>query len=64
MDGNQQGDPAKAAAAIITAVESPEPPGFLLLGPDALALYRYIAEQRADEIATWEQLSAGTDLDS
>ncbi|AGZ52831.1 oxidoreductase [Mycobacterium kansasii] len=64
MHGNQQGDPAKAAAAIITAVESPEPPGFLLLGPDALALYRYIAEQRANEIATWEQLSAGTDLDS
>ncbi|KZS70091.1 short-chain dehydrogenase/reductase [Mycobacterium kansasii] len=64
MDGNQQGAPAKAAAAIITAVESPEPPGFLLLGPAALALYRYIAEQRADEIATWEQLSAGTDLDS
>ena len=40
MHGNQAGDPAKAGAAIITAVESSEPPAFLLLGPDALALYR------------------------
>src|SRR5246500_5453088 len=32
MDGSQAGDPAKAASAIIAAVESNEPPGFLLLG--------------------------------
>lgn len=64
MDGNQQGDPVKAATAIVAAVESPEPPGFLLLGPDALMIYRYIAEQRANEIGTWEQLSAGTNFDS
>ncbi|KAA1248778.1 SDR family NAD(P)-dependent oxidoreductase [Mycobacterium simiae] len=64
MDGTQAGDPAKAAAAIVAAVESPEPPAFLLLGPDALMAYRYIAEQRAKEVATWEQLTVGTDLDS
>jgi NAD(P)-dependent dehydrogenase (short-subunit alcohol dehydrogenase family) len=64
MDGNQAGDPAKAAAAIITAVDSGDPPGFLLLGPDALAAYRYIADGRANEIAAWEQLSAGTDFDA
>jgi len=64
MDGNQAGDPAKAASAIIEAVESNEPPGFLLLGPDALALYRYVTDARADEIAKWEQVSASTDLDS
>ncbi|ORV66799.1 oxidoreductase [Mycobacterium gastri] len=64
MHGNQQGDPAKAAAAIITAVESPKPPGFLLLGPDALMAYRYIADTRANEIAEWEELTAGTNLDS
>ena len=39
MDGNQAGDPAKAGAAIIAAVESDQPPAFLLLGPDALAAY-------------------------
>jgi NAD(P)-dependent dehydrogenase (short-subunit alcohol dehydrogenase family) len=64
MDGNQAGDPAKAASAIIEAVESNEPPGFLLLGPDALALYRYVTDARAEEIAKWEQVSASTNLDS
>ena len=64
MDGNQAGDPAKAAAAIIAAVESGDPPGFLLLGPDALAAYRYVAEARAGEIAKWEQLTAGTNFDT
>ena len=64
MDGNQAGDPAKAASAIIEAVESNEPPGFLLLGPDALALYRYIADGRAEEIAEWEHVTVGTNLES
>ncbi len=62
MHGNQAGDPAKAGAAIIAAVESSEPPGFLLLGPDALAAYRYIADGRANEIANWEELTTGTDF--
>jgi NAD(P)-dependent dehydrogenase (short-subunit alcohol dehydrogenase family) len=60
MDGNQPGDPAKAAAAIITALQSTEPPAFLLLGADALALYRYVADGRAQEIASWEQLTSTT----
>jgi NAD(P)-dependent dehydrogenase (short-subunit alcohol dehydrogenase family) len=64
MDGNQPGDPAKAGAAIIAAVESPAPPAFLLLGADALAAYRYIADGRASQIANWEKLTAGTDFDS
>jgi NAD(P)-dependent dehydrogenase (short-subunit alcohol dehydrogenase family) len=64
MHGNQPGDPAKAGAAIIAAVESPEPPAFLLLGADALAAYRYIADARAKEIANWEQLTTSTDFDS
>ena len=64
MDGTQAGDPTKAASAIVAAVESNEPPGFLLLGPDALALYRYVADARAEEIAKWEQVTAGTDLDA
>ncbi|MCV7408450.1 short-chain dehydrogenase [Mycobacterium florentinum] len=63
MDGNQAGDPAKAGAAIVTAVESGEPPAFLLLGPDALAFYRYTADARASEIAKWEQLTSGTNFD-
>jgi NAD(P)-dependent dehydrogenase (short-subunit alcohol dehydrogenase family) len=64
MDGTQAGDPAKAAAAIIRAVESSQPPAFLLLGPDALAMYRYIADARAGEIAEWEKLTISTDFAS
>jgi NAD(P)-dependent dehydrogenase (short-subunit alcohol dehydrogenase family) len=63
MHGNQAGDPAKAGAAIVTAVESAEPPAFLLLGPDALALYRYTADARATEIAKWEQLTSSTNFE-
>ncbi|MGH3580304.1 MAG: short-chain dehydrogenase/reductase, partial [Mycobacterium sp.] len=62
MHGNQAGDPAKAASAIIAAVEAPETPGFLLLGADALAIYRHVADARAAEIAEWENVSAGTDF--
>jgi len=64
MDGTQAGDPAKAGTAIIEAVESNEPPAFLLLGPDALAAYRYIADARANEISKWEQLTASTNFDT
>jgi NAD(P)-dependent dehydrogenase (short-subunit alcohol dehydrogenase family) len=64
MHGNQPGDPAKAGAAIMAAVESAEPPAFLLLGTDALALYRYVADGRATEIANWDQLTTSTDFDS
>ncbi|KMO70471.1 MAG: SDR family NAD(P)-dependent oxidoreductase [Mycolicibacterium rufum] len=61
LHGTQAGDPAKAATAIITAVEQPQPPGFLLLGSDALAGYRQKAQARADEVDRWEELSASTD---
>lgn len=64
MHGNQPGDPAKAGAAIVSAVESAQPPAFLLLGADALAAYRYVADGRAQEIAKWEQLTASTDFDT
>jgi NAD(P)-dependent dehydrogenase (short-subunit alcohol dehydrogenase family) len=64
MHGNQPGDPAKAGAAILAAVESPEPPPFLLLGADALAAYRYVADKRAKDIANWEQLTTSTDFDT
>jgi NAD(P)-dependent dehydrogenase (short-subunit alcohol dehydrogenase family) len=64
LHGNQAGDPAKAGAAIIAAVESSEPPALLLLGPDALAAYRYLAERRMKEIAKWERHTTSTDFDS
>jgi NAD(P)-dependent dehydrogenase (short-subunit alcohol dehydrogenase family) len=60
---NQQGDPAKAAQALITAVESAAPPAFLLLGQDALDTFREVTGERLAEIRDWEKLSASTSFD-
>jgi NAD(P)-dependent dehydrogenase (short-subunit alcohol dehydrogenase family) len=62
--GTQPGDPAKAAKAIMAAVESDEPPPFLLLGNDALSTYRRLAEARLDAITKWEHLTTSTDIDA
>lgn len=64
VHGTQPGDPVKAAKAIITAVESDEPPAFLLLGNDALVTYRRLAEARLDSIKEWEHLTTSTDIDA
>jgi NAD(P)-dependent dehydrogenase (short-subunit alcohol dehydrogenase family) len=64
MHGTQPGDPAKAAQAIIAAVESDEPPAFLLLGKDALSSYRRLAAARLDTVQAWEHLTTSTDLDA
>jgi NAD(P)-dependent dehydrogenase (short-subunit alcohol dehydrogenase family) len=64
VHGTQAGDPAKAARAIIAAVESDEPPAFLLLGNDALTTYRRLAEARLDTINKWEHLTTSTDIDA
>jgi NAD(P)-dependent dehydrogenase (short-subunit alcohol dehydrogenase family) len=64
VHGTQAGDPAKAAKAIIAAVESEEPPAFLLLGNDALNTYRRLAEARLDAIKNWEHLTTSTDIDT
>lgn len=60
--GTQPGDPARAALAIITAVESADPPGLLLLGTDALAAARAALDTRHAELDAWQDLSAGTDF--
>ncbi|WP_419703000.1 oxidoreductase [Promicromonospora sp. NFX87] len=60
--GTQQGDPARAARAIITAVEAEHPPFRLLLGSDALVVVREELRGRLDEIDAWEHLSATTDF--
>ena len=62
--GTQPGDPAKAATAIITAVESPEPPAMLLLGTDALTSYRGVLDAARSEADAWAELSVSTDFDA
>jgi NAD(P)-dependent dehydrogenase (short-subunit alcohol dehydrogenase family) len=60
VHGTQHGDPAKAAQALISAVESAEPPAFLLLGQDALDTYRQTADAQLAEVRAWEKLSVST----
>jgi NAD(P)-dependent dehydrogenase (short-subunit alcohol dehydrogenase family) len=61
--GNQPGDPAKAAAALITAVESAEPPELLLLGTDAVAAAGASLDAQRAELEAWREVSASTDFD-
>lgn len=61
MAGNQAGDPARAAAAIIEVVEAERPPLHLLLGSDALGRARGKLEAVIDEIGRWEKVTQNTD---
>ncbi|HEY4094543.1 MAG TPA: oxidoreductase [Baekduia sp.] len=59
-DGTQEGDPAKAALALIAAVESAAPPLMLVLGPDALSNFRGAMAALAADLDAWEPTSVGT----
>ncbi|MGW1020597.1 oxidoreductase [Streptomyces niveus] len=64
VDGTQPGDPAKAAAAILTALAAERTPLRLPLGPDAVdAVTGHLDAVRA-EIAAWEDVARDTDFDS
>ncbi|GAA2409609.1 oxidoreductase [Actinomadura vinacea] len=60
LDGAQQGDPRRAAAAIIQAVEAAEPPARLPLGADAVKAVRGKLAAVGRELDAWESLSAST----
>ena len=64
VHGTQQGDPVKAAAALITAVESDEPPYMLLLGNDASDGFRAALDSLRNEVDVWESVSRGTGFDA
>lgn len=58
--GKEKGDPARGAAAILAALDAPEPPLHLLLGEDAL---HYAEDQFAfigQQIEAWRPLSLST----
>ncbi len=59
--GNQPGDPARAARAIVKAVESTEPPLRLLLGAGALKGARNKIELLKKDIDTWEETTLWAD---
>jgi NAD(P)-dependent dehydrogenase (short-subunit alcohol dehydrogenase family) len=60
LDGKQPGDPARAARAIIAAVEAENPPLRLPLGQMALDHIRAALDAEARELETWAHLSATT----
>lgn len=59
--GNQPGDPVRAAAAIIAAVDAGTPPLHLLLGRGALKGARWKIEMLKAQVDAWEETSAGAD---
>lgn len=61
--GAQRGDPAKAAAAVLAAVEHPEPPKLLVLGTDALGGFQTAASEAAEDVDRFEHLTRSTDAD-
>lgn len=60
--GNQLGDPARAADAVVQILESTDPPRHLVLGSDALRLIRAARAAVDLEIDRWESLSRTTDF--
>jgi hypothetical protein len=62
-DGTQPGDPAKAAAAILTALDSDRPPLRLVLGGTAMDNVRRRLGALGAELDAWEPVGRATDLD-
>ncbi|TLS46733.1 SDR family NAD(P)-dependent oxidoreductase [Streptomyces montanus] len=63
-DGTQPGDPAKAAAAILAALDAEQTPLRLPLGDDAVdAVVGHLDAVRA-EITTWEKVTRATTFDA
>lgn len=58
--GEEAGDPAKMAAAVLAAVDMAEPPRRLLLGADALHYAEAHIEGLTADIARWRALSLST----
>lgn len=58
--GNQPGDPAKAAQALLALVDAETPPARLFLGEDALALVGEKLEAMKAELDRWEPISRST----
>jgi NAD(P)-dependent dehydrogenase (short-subunit alcohol dehydrogenase family) len=62
--GNQPGDPARAALALLALVGSANPPVRLFLGADALGLVEQKIDGMRAELAAWDGLSRSTGFGS
>lgn len=59
-DGQQAGDPAKAAEVMIAAVDSDDPPLRLLLGADAIGAWEGKQAAFAAELERWRSIGEAT----
>jgi hypothetical protein len=62
-DGKQRGDPAKAAAAILLALDSAESPLRLALGNDAVDAKSESLDHANAELAAWERVGRSAVFD-
>lgn len=62
-DGKQEGDPDKAAAAILTALAAEDTPLRLPLGNDATDAVLGALDASRTETLAWEKVSRGTGFD-
>ena len=60
MNGAQPGDPAKAAQAVVRALEADVTPLRLQLGADSIGAVRAHAEQLLADLAKWEKVGLDT----
>ena len=60
--GHQPGDPVRAAEAILTAVDAPEPPLRLLLGKAAYAIATARLDTLRSTFDTWRETTLGADF--
>jgi NAD(P)-dependent dehydrogenase (short-subunit alcohol dehydrogenase family) len=60
IDGKQPGDPLKAAAAMIKAVESEDPPLRLALGADAVEAINNKLDSVRSQLESWKQVALDT----
>ncbi|MEU2023597.1 oxidoreductase [Streptomyces sp. NPDC016469] len=63
-DGKQEGDPAKAAAAILTALDAGDTPLRLPLGNDATDAVLGALDASRAEVLAWEKVSRSTGFDA
>jgi NAD(P)-dependent dehydrogenase (short-subunit alcohol dehydrogenase family) len=61
--GSQAGDPDKAAALMIEAVDSADPPGRLMMGSDGFELYDRLMAARQKEFDEWRARGEATAFD-
>jgi NAD(P)-dependent dehydrogenase (short-subunit alcohol dehydrogenase family) len=60
--GRQPGDPARAAQAILRAVDAADAPFRLLLGSDAVEIVGDELHAQLEELQAWKETSVSTDF--